>query len=191
MMSRKVLSMLCLAIIIAMAGQYQKHIDAYFCRISGGSRTLGCRKIPSNPSRAYPPQPMSSTESSVYKRSDLSIDLRPAKYSFAVPVKIGNQVFDLLLDTGSSDTWVVESFFTCLDDLYGHTVRAYNQSRCAFGPAYKRALDTSFQEISDRSFKVTYSSGDGAGGPLGYTSVRLGEELEIPAQQIGLASAAV
>lgn len=127
----------------------------------------------------------------VYEESEISMILQPVKFGFAAPVKISNQTFQLLVDTASSDTWVVDSFFTCLNDLFGHVAQAYNQTKCIFGPTYDRGLDDSFRYISGYSFKVSLESGDGAGGPLGYAAVELAKDLEVPAQQIGLASAAV
>lgn len=128
----------------------------------------------------------------VYKESELSVVLKPVAGGFAAPVKINNQTFDLLVDTGSSDTWLVDSFFFCLSDLTpDHEKEAYNQSKCLFGPTYDRGHNNPFRTITGSSFKVYYASGDEAGGPLGYAQMGLANNLEIPAQQIGLASAAV
>lgn len=35
--------------------------------------------------------------------------------NYAIPISIGDQEFQVTVDTGSSDTWVVQSNFTCVD----------------------------------------------------------------------------
>jgi hypothetical protein len=40
---------------------------------------------------------------------------------FAAEVEFGTETFELIVDTGSSDTWVVETGFTCTDLSTGKT----------------------------------------------------------------------
>jgi aspergillopepsin I len=55
---------------------------------------------------------------------------------FAAPVTIGGQNFTLTIDTGSSDTWVVERGLRCYDI---ETERLTSESECAFRPSYTKS----------------------------------------------------
>lgn len=50
--------------------------------------------------------------------------LKATKYGtvFDVPVTIGNQTFQLLVDTGSSDTYVAQTGFTYIDEDTNFTI---------------------------------------------------------------------
>lgn len=66
---------------------------------------------------------------SLSRRQSISLnDNRPFGYSAAVT--FGNQTFNLLVDTGSSDTWVVSSESIC-----GNFPRI--PIKCKWGPGYK------------------------------------------------------
>lgn len=64
---------------------------------------------------------------------------------WAVKVNFGGEDVYLLLDTGSSDTWVAESGFQCVDGQGA----IQPQSACAFGPLYNGTFQKG--EISDVS----------------------------------------
>ena len=51
---------------------------------------------------------------------------------WAVQVKFGQEEVLLILDTGSSDTWVVQNGFQCVNA----TLAAEPEANCAFGPVY-------------------------------------------------------
>lgn len=86
----------------------------------------------------------------------------------------------LVLDTGSSDTWIVHNGFECLDDENGYKV---NQAMCHFGPTY----NGTFQEgqIKDENFKIPYMDGTIVSGVLGHSDVTIGG-VKVTNQEIAL-----
>jgi aspergillopepsin I len=81
---------------------------------------------------------------------------------FAAPVTIGGQNFTLAIDTGSSDTWVVEKGFRCYDI---ETERLTSESECAFGPSYTKS--STFTPISGEEFTIQYGDGEALIGSFG------------------------
>ncbi|KAG9237364.1 aspartic proteinase precursor [Amylocarpus encephaloides] len=86
---------------------------------------------------------------------------------FSCPITLGT-TFDLIVDTGSSDTWVASTTFACRDPRTGEPA---DQSACAFGPLYDRQ---DFQEIPDQNFQISYGDGSSVSGVMGYAQVTLG-----------------
>lgn len=87
---------------------------------------------------------------------------------FATNVTFGTQTFEFIVDTGSSDTWVVESAFQCVDI---ETSDPLPQEDCDFGPAY--TFDSTFVEIPGVNFNITYGDGEFLSGIFGYEEVTL------------------
>lgn len=78
-------------------------------------------------------------------------------------VTLGSRVFSLVLDTGSSDTWVAEAGLTCRDG-YGNVVAVAN---CRFSPLYNSSLSHSYKAYRPRqAFGVNYTSGEFLQGVL-------------------------
>lgn len=78
-------------------------------------------------------------------------------------VTLGNYVYSLVLDTGSSDTWVGQAGLNCKDP-YGNTVPT---SACRFGPLYNSSLSQSYRAYNPRqAFSVNYTSGEYLQGHL-------------------------
>ena len=78
-------------------------------------------------------------------------------------VTLGSRIFSLVLETGSSDTWVAQAGLTCRDD-YGNVVAVTN---CRFGPLYNSSLSRSYKAYSPRqAFGVNYTSGEFLQGVL-------------------------
>ncbi|ESZ93684.1 hypothetical protein SBOR_5924 [Sclerotinia borealis F-4128] len=84
-------------------------------------------------------------------------------------LKVEGQTYPVVIDTGSSDTWLVKPNLTCLD--FG-TRLPTSQSACLFGPGYASGLD--FTPISDKHFNTTYASGENLKGTYGFVDVTLG-----------------
>lgn len=133
----------------------------------------------------------SNLTSSSYLRSlravNNTVDLLQAQLDqvFITQLGVGNQQFNVVLDTGSSDTWVVESDFQCVN--YTGYNEPLPQSACQFGPPF--TPDQSFAVIRDENFNITYGSGEFLNGVLGYDSVRLAG-ITVPKQEVALASLA-
>lgn len=87
---------------------------------------------------------------------------------FATDIEFAGTSLEVIVDTGSSDTWVVESNFSCVNV---ETSAPETQAYCAFGPTYD--VTDAFQEIPGETFNITYGDGEFLGGVLGYEEVTL------------------
>jgi Eukaryotic aspartyl protease len=87
---------------------------------------------------------------------------------FATDVTFGTQTFEFIVDTGSSDTWVIESGFDCVDV---QTSEPEPEDYCAFGPTY--TVDDTFVQIPGENFNITYGDGEFLTGILGWQNVTL------------------
>ncbi|KAJ5088737.1 acid protease [Penicillium angulare] len=88
---------------------------------------------------------------------------------YATSITFGSQTFDVIVDTGSSDTWVVETGFECLDLETGNKT---TESECAFGSS-TYTVDKGFKEISGEEFSIEYGDGEYLYGFMGKESVTL------------------
>ncbi|KAK3378147.1 aspartic peptidase domain-containing protein [Podospora didyma] len=102
---------------------------------------------------------------------------------YLIDVKLGNTTFSLIIDTGSSDTWLVKEGFQCLNAAL-QTVSFVN---CNFGPVFKGNF--SGGQIPGQHFNISYGSGNGPflNGQMGYSDLTLAG-VTIPKQQIALAT---
>jgi uncharacterized membrane protein len=87
---------------------------------------------------------------------------------FATNITFGTQTFVSIVDTGSSDTWIAESGFQCVNIS---TDAALPEADCAFGPTF--TLDSTFTQIPDENFNITYGSGEFLTGIVGYEDVTI------------------
>lgn len=88
---------------------------------------------------------------------------------FATSITLGNQTLEVVIDTGSSDLWVVRDSFTCVNPESRIEVA---QWACAFGPAY--APNTTFREITGEYLDIKYADGEILSGVIGTENVTLG-----------------
>ncbi|RAL13386.1 acid protease [Aspergillus homomorphus CBS 101889] len=86
---------------------------------------------------------------------------------FATSITVGSDSFDVIVDTGSSDLWLVEKGFTCLDE----NSKQVSESECVFGPAWSPT--SSFSKISGEEFSISYGDGEFATGVMGKDEVTL------------------
>ncbi|KAJ6113918.1 acid protease [Penicillium sp. IBT 18751x] len=89
---------------------------------------------------------------------------------YATPIVFGTQTFDVIVDTGSSDTWVVKKGFECIDL---DTSKETTESACDFGPTY--TVDSGFKQISGETFSITYGDGEYLYGYMGTETVTLAD----------------
>lgn len=87
----------------------------------------------------------------------------------------------LLFDTGSSDTWAVESGFVCEDSVGIE----HPQAACAFGKS--RVGHFGHEAIDELHIFLSYGSGERISGPMGYSDISCGG-LSVSSQQVGLAN---
>lgn len=101
--------------------------------------------------------------------------------SYTAQVTIGTKTVSLLVDTGSSDIWVVPNHFRCLDV----DSREVQQSACGFPDFVETSFSGGF--VSDEYLSIVYGNGQFTHGPYGLESVSLGG-ITVPKQQIALPS---
>ena len=92
---------------------------------------------------------------------------------YATTILFGGTPFKVIIDTGSSDTWLVGNGFQCVDPSTGKVV---NIDQCGFGNVYKYGKDTTLTQSnaeSGENFLVQYGSGETLTGQLGTDTVTL------------------
>lgn len=115
-------------------------------------------------------------------RGSAVIPLKAAAYgtTFDAIVEIGSQPFEVLVDTGSSDLWVLGSGWQCVNQTGGSPIP---RTECNFGNATYH-MTTGFESIEGVWLGDQYGDGD-AIGFVGATEVRIGN-LTIPRQELGI-----
>ncbi|KAK2023178.1 acid protease [Colletotrichum zoysiae] len=102
-------------------------------------------------------------------------------YEYIASINFGGEALDIIVDSGSSDTWAVQKGFICQDST--GTVLNDQTSLCNFGPTYNGTfLDGSIPGVH---FDITYGDGEFATGLMGYQDISLAG-LEVPHQQVAL-----
>jgi len=81
---------------------------------------------------------------------------------YTTPIRFGDEDFTVVIDTGSSDTWIVENNFTCSKGA---------QSACSFGASYTRS--STFSPINNENFEISYADGEFLDGVYGKEKVTL------------------
>lgn len=100
-------------------------------------------------------------------------------------MEIGSKTFTVVLDTGSSDTWVAGKGFACLStEESGVTIP---ESGCRFGPLY--TTSSTFQTIPNENFHIAYSDGESLDGTFGTEHVTVAG-IEVKNQQIAIVNQA-
>ncbi|KKY24102.1 putative aspartic-type [Phaeomoniella chlamydospora] len=103
---------------------------------------------------------------------------------FISAISFGNQSFDAIVDTGSSDTWLVEAGFTCVDPETNATI---TEAECYFGAYYYP--DSTVQFITDENFNITYADGEYLNGYMAYETVTLAN-ITVTNQEVGIVNLA-
>ena len=96
---------------------------------------------------------------------------------YLVPIKFGSQSFNAILDTGSSDTWLVSNKFKCVDA----NGQSQSQATCNFGPLFNGDFGTN--KISGLSFNISYGDGEFVYGDMGYQDVTIAG-ITVPKQEV-------
>ncbi|KAF7315938.1 Acid protease [Mycena indigotica] len=96
-------------------------------------------------------------------------------------VTVGGQHFSLIIDTGSSDTWVAQKNFNCFD-LTGAPLP---EDQCFFGTAgFDPKASKTFKPFPNVSFNITYGDGEFLSGPVGFDTISIGG-LSVKNQELG------
>ncbi|KAF8142599.1 aspartic peptidase domain-containing protein [Mycena galopus ATCC 62051] len=99
------------------------------------------------------------------------LDGSDSDFEYLTNVTIGGQKFSFSVDTGSSDTWVIQQGFSCFD-LDGNP---QSEGVCAFGSeGFSPNASKTFTPFPGVSFNITYSDGEALLGPVGMDTVTIG-----------------
>ncbi|OJJ94803.1 hypothetical protein ASPACDRAFT_48497 [Aspergillus aculeatus ATCC 16872] len=112
-----------------------------------------------------------------------SAPLLAAQYSstFDVDVTFANQTFKLLVDTGSSDTYVVRTGFQCINAT---TNLEIPEADCLYSPQTYHQSST-YRQIPNETFGVQYGNGI-ASGVMAYEDLTLAG-ITVKGQAVGIA----
>ncbi|KAL4978993.1 aspartic peptidase domain-containing protein [Aspergillus desertorum] len=114
----------------------------------------------------------------------LTATLYGSRYN--APVTIGGTEFSLLVDTGSSDTFVIEDDFECVgQSAYTGDVVQVEQSQCAYASkAYSPSESDTYEPIANETFLAAYGAGV-ASGSMALEDITLGG-VTVTDQRFGL-----
>jgi Eukaryotic aspartyl protease len=87
---------------------------------------------------------------------------------FATEITLGKEKFLAIVDTGSSDTWIVEKGFQCVDISTGANL---TEASCSFGPTYTPSK--TFVQTPNENFNILYASREYLTGLIGTEVVKL------------------
>ncbi|KAJ7340019.1 aspartic peptidase domain-containing protein [Mycena albidolilacea] len=101
---------------------------------------------------------------------------------YLVNITVGGHPFQVILDTGSSDIWVTNDNFTCVDANRNPVTAA----TCNFGPAkFDPGESATFELFPNTTFFVQYGSGEFLRGPAGFDTIAIGD-LAVTHQEFGV-----
>jgi len=99
---------------------------------------------------------------------------------FLAPITAGGQTFEVVIDTGSSDTWFVLSNFTCLDIDSGEQTP---QADCSFGSYYQPS--STMKVLPNSNFNISYYDGEYLNGVMVTENITLAG-IKVSQQEIAL-----
>jgi hypothetical protein len=86
-------------------------------------------------------------------------------------ITLANREYTVVMDTGSSDTWLASTTFQCVNP---QTRTRLPQNRCGFGTLFDADDSPSFDEIPTHQFGVRYTDGEFLTGVLGTEELGIG-----------------
>ena len=113
----------------------------------------------------------------VYGFAPLASDVQG--HVFLADVKFGSQSFQVIVNNGSSDTWLIKTRFQCWDSA---TLVPEPENYCTFGPTYN--ISTTFQHIPDENFQISHVDGEILGGIIGTEATLAG--ITVKNRQVGV-----
>lgn len=107
-----------------------------------------------------------------------------AGVEFSTNITVGGQNFTVVIDTGSSDTWLVETGFQCVNYTNNAPV---SEATCGFNSTF--TPDAGFTQIQNENFNISYADLEYLNGIIGTDTVVIAG-IEVSKQEIGLATLA-
>ncbi|KAJ0418743.1 aspartic peptidase domain-containing protein [Aspergillus carlsbadensis] len=101
---------------------------------------------------------------------------------FDVEAQIGGQTFQLLVDSGSSDTYVMKTGFRCFGKADGLELQ---QEECLYDVDSTYTVSDTYEEIPNQMFGIQYGAGI-ASGVMAYEQVTLAG-VTVPRQRVAIA----
>ncbi|KAL8682595.1 MAG: hypothetical protein Q9186_001368 [Xanthomendoza sp. 1 TL-2023] len=100
-------------------------------------------------------------------------------------ITFGTQTIQAVVDTGSSDTWAVQTGFQCTQGRQSPTSSEIivPEASCGFGTLV--TTSPTFRQIPNQSFKVEYGDGEQLTGILGTEDVTLAG-ITVKSQEVGI-----
>lgn len=103
---------------------------------------------------------------------------------YVSPITVGDQDFHVVIDTGSSDTWLVGEELDCRSMTDNAHI---SRSRCGFGPSYRKS--STYQHVADEGFHVKYADGEFLKGGVGRENITFAG-VSVVDQAMGVANQA-
>lgn len=100
---------------------------------------------------------------------NIQLSISTKSIEFLAPITFGNQTFNMIVDTGSSDTWAPVFNFTCFDF---DGPKQTDPGDCGFQALYTPS--TTFKQITTQHMNTSYGSGEYCSGPIGFEQVTFG-----------------
>ncbi|KAI7462174.1 NAD(P)-binding protein [Hortaea werneckii] len=101
---------------------------------------------------------------------------------FLAPATVGGQERLFVIDSGSSDPWIVHEEYTCLDYFTG---LVQDDSLCYFGLPFEIDLSDTFNLLPDQNFNISYADGEYLNGDMATETFTMGGII-VPQQTFGL-----
>jgi hypothetical protein len=89
---------------------------------------------------------------------------------YLTDITVGGQKFKVIVDTGSSDTWLAAKGFKC----YNLTSYPEPPAECAFGPTFDPKKSKTFVPIKNENFNISYGDGEFLTGSVGSETITVG-----------------
>jgi hypothetical protein len=103
---------------------------------------------------------------------------------YLTTMQFGDEAFRLVIDTGSSDTWLAGSNFQCISML---TKAATSASSCRLARTYN--VTKTYKKVPNLHFNISYADGEFLNGDMGQETIGFGG-IVVPEQEFGLVNLA-